>query len=48
MSYCWVQVVQGWGASRVRVDQWGTPGCGLTCYRPRIPRLDLISLGLLL
>ena len=21
------------GASRVRVDQGGSPGCGLTCYR---------------
>ena len=29
MSYCWVRVG---GASRVRVDQGGTPGCGLTCW----------------
>ena len=31
MSYCWVRVVQGWGESRVRVVQGGSPGCGLTC-----------------
>ena len=31
------------GASRVRVDQGGSPGCGLTCYRKvnmRTPKIE--------